>query len=164
VAIFLVAKSNQNSGSTSIATTDTATGTTVSSIQPVSNDASKPIKEKERGVDTVYVEGRSVDGGRQTTSEQQNEQQTSGDEGNSQSGQQDDPPLRTGAHYVVTSSKAYFHNQPDADTRRDAYLTPSDEVMTAIDEQGDYVYIVFTNNQGQTSKGWVLKSDLRPAQ
>jgi serine/threonine-protein kinase len=165
VAVFLVAKSMHDTGNNSAGMMDTTSQRTVASMQPAEIQPSKSDREKPKTVDTVYVEGRDRTADQQTGAEPQSDQQTTnGEESDNQSDQQDTPPLRTGKHYLVTSSKAYFHNQPDPDSRRDAYLTPSDEVMTAIDEQGDYVYIVFTNNQGQTSKGWVLKSDLRPTE
>jgi hypothetical protein len=66
--------------------------------------------------------------------------------------------------YEVNSARAYFHNEADPETRREAYLVPSDGAMTVIDEQGDFVYVVFTNDQQQTSKGWVLKRDLKPVE
>ena len=72
------------------------------------------------------------------------------------------PPTRSNNRYLVVAGRAYFHNEPNAGSRRDAYLTPSDEVMTAIEERGDYVYVVFTNRDGVTSRGWVLKNDLSP--
>jgi hypothetical protein len=36
-------------------------------------------------------------------------------------------------------------------------------VITALDEQNDFIYIVFTNSEGQKSKGWIMKKDLTSA-
>lgn len=166
VAVFLVARSNHHKGSNFVSSdgADTTAEEAIVSTQPSAEQSPKTREEKQKAADTAIVREHSHDSARQAAAQQQeNNQQDGTDNQNSnQNDQQNDtPPLRMGRRYVVTSSRAYFHSQPDPDTRRDAYLTPSDEVMTAIDEQGNYVYIVFTNDEGKTSKGWVLKSDLR---
>lgn len=59
--------------------------------------------------------------------------------------------------------KAYFHNQPDISTRRKGYIIHwNNAVLNPLDEKNGFIYIVFTNHQGQTSKGWLNKKDLRP--
>ena len=65
-------------------------------------------------------------------------------------------------YYKVISSRAYFHNKADRSTKRAAYLIPSNEVIKATDEKGEFIYTEFTNSQGQSSKGWILKKDLMP--
>jgi len=62
--------------------------------------------------------------------------------------------------YKVQSPRAYFHNEPDSTSRRDAWLVPSNDVIAALDEQNGFIYTEFTNSKGQTSKGWIQKSDL----
>lgn len=58
-------------------------------------------------------------------------------------------------------SKAYFHNEPNESTQRNAFIVHwNNATLTPIDEQDGFVYIVFTNHLGQTSKGWLKKSDL----
>lgn len=63
--------------------------------------------------------------------------------------------------FKVQTDKAYFHNEPDAATRRNAYLIPSDAaVINGWDERNDFIYTEFTNERGQLSKGWLRKDDL----
>lgn len=62
--------------------------------------------------------------------------------------------------YKVVVPRAYFHNEPDENTRREAYMIPSNDVVTALKESNDFVYTEFTNNRGQTSRGWIRKQDL----
>ena len=62
--------------------------------------------------------------------------------------------------YKVQVARAYFHNDPDPASRRGAYLVPSNDVITALDEKNGFIYTEFTNSKGQTSKGWIQKSDL----
>ena len=66
-----------------------------------------------------------------------------------------------GAKYKVGST-AYFYDRPEETSRRNAYLVVNEEVITALDEQGDFIYVVFTNDNGQTSRGWISKKNLVP--
>lgn len=64
--------------------------------------------------------------------------------------------------YTVVQ-KAYFHNQPNGSTRRSAFINHwNNAVLNPMDERNGFIYIVYTNHQGQTSKGWLNKKDLRP--
>ena len=64
-----------------------------------------------------------------------------------------------GAYQV--KSKAHFHNQPDESTKRSAFIVHWNKaVLHPREERNDFVYIVFTNHEGQTSKGWLRKKDL----
>ncbi len=59
-------------------------------------------------------------------------------------------------------SRAYFHNQPDESTRRRAFITHwNNAIITALNEQDGFIYVIFSNHLGQTSKGWLAKTDLR---
>ena len=59
-------------------------------------------------------------------------------------------------------SKAYFYNEPDESTRRKAFIVHwNNAVLTPTEEKNGFVYVVFTNHLGQTSKGWLRKSDLQ---
>jgi serine/threonine-protein kinase len=72
------------------------------------------------------------------------------------------PPARRTVlgQYKVAAQRAYFHNEPNEDTRRSAYMVPSEEVINALDERNGFVYAEFTNSKGQTSKGWLRRDDL----
>ena len=64
--------------------------------------------------------------------------------------------------YTVIS-KAYFHNTPDESTRREAYINHwNNAVLTPSDDLNGFIYIVYTNDKGQTSRGWLRKKDLQP--
>jgi serine/threonine-protein kinase len=65
--------------------------------------------------------------------------------------------------YRVNAGRTYFHNEPDASTRRNAFLSKGDPI-TAYDDQSGFVYTEFTNSRRQTSKGWLRKSDLLTAE
>jgi len=62
-------------------------------------------------------------------------------------------------------SKAYFHNEPDEATRRNAFVVHwnnSYAKLKALDEKNGFIYVVFNNHLNQTSKGWLRKKDLKP--
>lgn len=66
--------------------------------------------------------------------------------------------------YLV-KSKSYFHNRPDVNTRRNTFVLPWNDaygIVTALDDRNGFIYIIFTNRAGRTSRGWILKSDLQP--
>jgi eukaryotic-like serine/threonine-protein kinase len=64
--------------------------------------------------------------------------------------------------YKVAASRAYFHDEPDEGTRRSAYLIPSPDTINPLEEKNGFIYIIFTNHLGQTSRGWIQKKDLAP--
>jgi eukaryotic-like serine/threonine-protein kinase len=58
-------------------------------------------------------------------------------------------------------SKAYFHNKPNENSRRNAFIVHwNNAVLSALDETNDFIFVVFTNHEGQTSRGWLKKADL----
>ena len=65
--------------------------------------------------------------------------------------------------YTIAGPQVYFHNQPDPSTRRNAFINRWNKaVLKPLDEKNGFVYIVYTNQWGQTSKGWMLKNQLKP--
>ena len=71
-------------------------------------------------------------------------------------------PRSVVGQYKVVASRAYFHNEPDAGTKRTAYMIPSNDIVTALEDREGFVYTEFTNSKGQSSKGWLRKKDLMP--
>ncbi|MEO5889968.1 MAG: protein kinase [Ferruginibacter sp.] len=70
-----------------------------------------------------------------------------------------DKPVEKPAQYKILASKAYFHNLPDEDTRRMAWVNANDTI-TALKETTDFVYTEFYNSKNQLSKGWLRMKDL----
>jgi eukaryotic-like serine/threonine-protein kinase len=69
---------------------------------------------------------------------------------------------RSGNVYTIINT-AFFYNAPDKNSRSDIYLTAGDATLTLLDETNDFSYVIFTNDQGKTTKGWLLKKDFTPA-
>jgi serine/threonine-protein kinase len=73
------------------------------------------------------------------------------------SGEEDDPG---GSRYKVRN-KAYFHDEPDESTRRAAFIIHwNNATLKPLDEKNGFIYVIYTNHEGQTSKGWLSKSEL----
>ncbi|HEX8461682.1 MAG TPA: serine/threonine-protein kinase, partial [Segetibacter sp.] len=62
--------------------------------------------------------------------------------------------------YNVVASRAYFYNEADDNTRRNAYAVQGKSTINAFDEKNGFIYTEITNDAGQTSKGWLRKKDL----
>ncbi len=59
-------------------------------------------------------------------------------------------------------SIAYFHDEPDETTRRNAFINQWNKAFNAINEKDGFIYVIYTNDEGQVSKGWLRKKDLIP--
>ncbi len=65
--------------------------------------------------------------------------------------------------YTVAKGLAHFHNSPDPSTKRKAFINHWNKaILTPLDEQNGFIYIIYTNHLGQTSKGWLQIKDLQP--
>lgn len=65
--------------------------------------------------------------------------------------------------YTVVSDKAYFYLSPDTTKRREFYINNLvDAVLTPEKEKNGFVYVVYTNKLGQSTRGWLNKKDLKP--
>lgn len=62
-------------------------------------------------------------------------------------------------YYTVVEPRAYFYKSPSRNSRKNSYLLYGAKIQIA-EETKDFVYTIFTNTEGVTSKGWVLKSQL----
>jgi hypothetical protein len=66
-----------------------------------------------------------------------------------------------GNYYINASDEnhVYFYASPNLNDRKQSYFNSKDQVYISTIENG-FGYLEFTNNRGQTSKGWVLLTDL----
>lgn len=66
-------------------------------------------------------------------------------------------------YYTVAKGVAHFHNQPDPGTPREAFINHWNKaILKPIKDQNGFIYVVYTNHWGQTSRGWLAKKDLQP--
>jgi hypothetical protein len=61
--------------------------------------------------------------------------------------------------YSVITNRAYFYSLPDENSKKTAYLIQG-EVVNALDENSNFIYIEYLNSQGNTTNGWILKNNL----
>ena len=68
-------------------------------------------------------------------------------------------------HKYKVLDTTYFHDKPDKQTARNTYLDPHKKaVLTSLGDSNGFIYIVYTNKTGITSKGWINKKDLTEVQ
>lgn len=66
--------------------------------------------------------------------------------------------------YTVIN-KTWFHSQPDSATKKPLYLSPrTDLVLTPTEEKNGFVYVIYVNNNGKSTRGWLNKRDLKPVE
>lgn len=66
------------------------------------------------------------------------------------------------ARYRI-SSKANFYSSPDENTMRGTFISQGeDKVVGALEDRNGFIYVVYTNDLGYTSRGWLSKKDLSP--
>ncbi|SKB32785.1 serine/threonine-protein kinase [Daejeonella lutea] len=71
-------------------------------------------------------------------------------------------PSQRPPKYTLSVTKAYFHDSPNESSRREAFLVKwNNAELTALDDKNGFIYVVFFNIQGQVTKGWLRKRDLR---
>ena len=64
--------------------------------------------------------------------------------------------------YTVIN-KAWFHYAPDSSKRKTFYLQPRQNlVIVPTAEENGFVYVVYVNKKGQSTRGWLDKKDLEP--
>jgi len=67
-----------------------------------------------------------------------------------------------GKKYRIPKTTLYFHESPNNDAPRRGILGLwVKSKFEVIDEQGNFIYVTLTDNDGQVTKGWLKKSDLK---
>jgi serine/threonine protein kinase len=66
-----------------------------------------------------------------------------------------------GKIFTLFTTYAYFYSRPDESTKRAANINQWNNArLKALDDQNGFIYVVYTNDKGQTSQGWLRKKDL----
>jgi serine/threonine protein kinase len=66
-----------------------------------------------------------------------------------------------GKVFGLAVPETYFHNKPDESTRRKAFINHWNNArLTALNDENGFIYVIYTNEEGETSKGWLNKKDL----
>jgi serine/threonine protein kinase len=146
---------------------DTVSGvdTTLNSIDTTSSNAARENTEQlnrnRRPKEPVHTETQTnpeIDPVN-TYPKQDNQDTTQSQDDNTP---KDSSPNIEGLKRYKVINRAYFHNEPDESTRRNAFIVHwNNAVLTPIEERDGFVYVIYTNSAGQTSKGWLSKKDLK---
>ncbi|MEO9021654.1 MAG: N-6 DNA methylase [Ginsengibacter sp.] len=71
--------------------------------------------------------------------------------------------INTAEKTYRTKSKAYFYRLADIGKRSSLYLGQSNPtILTPLKEENGFVYVIYTNTRGKTTKGRLNKKDLIP--
>ncbi len=74
----------------------------------------------------------------------------------------EDEPTPRAPKYTLSANRAYFYEKPEESSRRDNFLAKfNSPELTALDDKNGFIYVVFFTINGQVSKGWLRKRDLR---
>ena len=69
----------------------------------------------------------------------------------------------TKTRYTVVSNRAYFYYSPDTSTRREVYINNLvHAVLTPEKEKNAFIYVIYINKRGESTRGWLNKNDLKP--
>ena len=64
------------------------------------------------------------------------------------------------ARYKV-ASKANFYSSPDENTLRSTFISQGDDKFVgALEDKNGFIYVVYTNDLGYVTRGWLSKKDL----
>jgi hypothetical protein len=94
-----------------------------------------------------------------------NDSQNGGNNDASTDGDDNRAPASAGLGRYKAISKAYFYSDADEDTRRDGiFINKWNPPATALEDFNGFIRVVYVNEKGQTTRGWLLKSELRRVQ
>ncbi|MBD1365885.1 serine/threonine protein kinase [Mucilaginibacter sp. ZT4R22] len=66
-----------------------------------------------------------------------------------------------GKVFTLFTTYAYFYSRPDESTKRAANINQWNNArLKALDDQNGFIFVVYSNDKGQTSQGWLRKKDL----
>ena len=83
--------------------------------------------------------------------------------GNNESSETKIPEISKNPIQYRVKRKTFFYDYPDENTQRNTFLLPykgSYGIIKALDDKNGFIYVVFINHAGRTSKGWIRKIDL----
>ncbi len=74
----------------------------------------------------------------------------------------EDDQTQKSAKYTLSATRAYFYSDANENSRRDNFLAKwNSPELTAIDDKNGFIYVEFFTINGEITKGWLRKRDLR---
>lgn len=95
----------------------------------------------------------------QNNEEQQNPQT---DEPNPRLDEEADNQNKKSKKYTLSATRAYFYDESNENSRRNNFLAKwNSPELTALDDKNGFIYVEFFTINGEITKGWLRKRDLR---
>ncbi|WP_411272979.1 serine/threonine protein kinase [Daejeonella sp.] len=95
----------------------------------------------------------------QNNEEQQNPQT---DEPNPRLDEEADNQNKRSKKYTLSATRAYFYDESNENSRRNNFLAKwNSPELTALDDKNGFIYVEFFTINGEITKGWLRKRDLR---
>jgi len=127
--------------------------------QQITGTTDTTVRATEQKQEQQNLDVKNIKPGKKDTNLSQSKQAP----GNNESSDNVIPGGRKNPLTYRVKTKAFFYNYPDENTQRNTFLLPyegSYGLVKALDDRNDFIYIVFKNHAGRTSKGWIRKIDL----
>jgi hypothetical protein len=71
----------------------------------------------------------------------------------------------TQSHGYTVINKTWFYRTPDTTNQKNLFLEPRPNlVVNATNEENGFVYVIYINKKGESTRGWLNKKDLEPVQ
>ncbi|MES3019045.1 MAG: serine/threonine-protein kinase [Bacteroidota bacterium] len=75
---------------------------------------------------------------------------------------ENETPTQRPPKYTLSATRAYFYTDPNENSRKNNFLAKwNSPELTALDDKNGFIYVVFFTINGQVTKGWLRKRDLR---
>lgn len=123
-------------------------------------EAKKPTPPQKEENGSVLAENKTKQAAAQKDSSAIDKTEALDDNETTDDEEQVKAPVKKPDYYKVRN-KAFFHDQPDAGTKRKAFIIHwNDAILVPQDDQNGFIYVVFKNHLGQVSRGWLSKDEL----
>lgn len=127
-------------------------GTETETQDPVKADDNQN-KEINAMIDSVLKSDNDTSSSNETLTDPVDTETRNNDNQNQQS--------QRAGKYTVVAAKAYFYNSPNDDSRTINFLSNKYRAeLTAIEDRNGFIYVMFFNNKGEVTRGWLRKRDL----
>jgi serine/threonine-protein kinase len=126
-------------------------------------NAVAPVKKKPIQKKKIKNADSTVRVNKKLNQENKDQAETASQENNTGRDQQDAASASNSlSNKYTVISKAYFYSSPDETTRRNAYINHwNNAVLTPSDDMDGFIYVTYKNDEGQVTRGWLRKKDLR---
>ena len=111
------------------------------------------VQRADRNADTVSTNQQA------RTDEEQQAQNT---DANQPTDDNNNDQNQKSKKYTLSATRAYFYDESNENSRRSSFLAKwNSPELTALDENNGFIYVEFFTINGEITKGWLRKRDLK---